>query len=102
VLDFYAEGDVPQQGLAMLRTGGIYLVIGYGGDIQVPAMDLMGAEKRIAGCVGGTYLEAKELLELHARAAVTIEIETYPFEAVNRALADLAANRIRGRGVLVP
>lgn len=102
VLDFYAEEDVPQQGLAALRTGGLYLVIGYGGDIHVPAMDIMGAEKRISGCVGGTYLEAKELLEIHARGAVDIEIAEYPFRAVNQALADLASNRIRGRGVLVP
>jgi NAD+-dependent secondary alcohol dehydrogenase Adh1 len=102
VLDFYAEQDVPQQGLAMLRTGGLYLVIGYGGDVHVPAMDLMGAEKRIAGCVGGTYLEAKELLALHADGAVDITVSTYEFDEVNQALSDLAANRIRGRAVLVP
>lgn len=102
VLDFYAEQDVPQQGLAMLHTGGLYLVVGYGGDINVPTMDLMGAEKRIAGCVGGTYLEAKEVLALQARGAVHIEVQKYPFLQVNQALADLAANRIRGRGVLVP
>jgi NAD+-dependent secondary alcohol dehydrogenase Adh1 len=101
VLDFYAEEDVPQQGLAMLRTGGLYLVIGYGGDIAVPTMDIMGAEKRIAGCVGGTYLEAKELMALQADGRVSIEISEYAFEEVNQALADLAANRIRGRAVLV-
>jgi NAD+-dependent secondary alcohol dehydrogenase Adh1 len=101
VLDFFAEQDVPQQGLAMLRTGGLYVVIGYGGDINVPAMDVMATEKRIVGCVGGTYLELKELLALSERGAVTITIREYPFEKVNAALADLAAYRIRGRGVLV-
>lgn len=101
VLDFYAEDDVPQQGLAMTRTGGQYLVIGYGGMVSVPAMDLMATEKRIIGNVGGTYLELKELLELSQAGKVSIRIREYRFEEVNQAFADLNENRIRGRGVLV-
>jgi D-arabinose 1-dehydrogenase-like Zn-dependent alcohol dehydrogenase len=38
---------------------------------------------------------------LQADGRVSIEISEYAFEEVNQALADLAANRIRGRAVLV-
>jgi NAD+-dependent secondary alcohol dehydrogenase Adh1 len=101
VLDFYAEGDVPQQGLAMTRVGGQYLVIGYGGTVSAPAMDIMATEKRIVGNVGGTYLELKELLALSEAGQVQIRIQEYPFDEINQAFADLNNNRIRGRGVLV-
>lgn len=102
VLDFYAEDDVPQQGLAMTRTGGQYLVIGYGGMVTATAMELMATEKRIVGNVGGTYLEMKELLALSQAGKVEIRVRQYPFDEVNQALSDLNENRIRGRGVLVP
>jgi NAD+-dependent secondary alcohol dehydrogenase Adh1 len=101
VLDFYAEGDAPTQGLAMTRTGGQYLVIGYGGMVSAPAMDIMATEKRIVGNVGGTYLELKELLALAEAGSVGIRVREYPFDEVNQAFADLNENRIRGRGVLV-
>jgi NAD+-dependent secondary alcohol dehydrogenase Adh1 len=101
VLDFYAEGDVPQQGLAMTRSGGQYLVVGYGGVVSAPAMEIMATEKRIVGNVGGTYLELKELLALSQAGKVSIRVQEYGFDDVNQALADLNANRIRGRGVLV-
>jgi NAD+-dependent secondary alcohol dehydrogenase Adh1 len=101
VLDFFAEGEVPSQGLAMTRVGGQYLVIGYGGIVSIPAMDLMATERRIIGNVGGTYLELKELLALFEAGAVNIRVQEYPFDQVNQALTDLDENRIRGRGVLV-
>jgi NAD+-dependent secondary alcohol dehydrogenase Adh1 len=102
VLDFYAEGDVPQQGLAMTRVGGVYLVIGYGGIVTATAMELMATEKRIVGNVGGTYLEMKELLALSEAGKVEIRVRHYPFDDVNNAFSDLNQNRIRGRAVLVP
>jgi NAD+-dependent secondary alcohol dehydrogenase Adh1 len=101
VLDFYAEGNVPAQGLAMTKVGGQYLVIGYGGIVSAPAMDIMATEKRIVGSVGGTYLELKELLALYEKGEVNIRHQEYPFEEVNQVLIDLNQNRIRGRAVLV-
>ena len=101
VLDFYAEENVPAQGLAMTKVGGQYMVIGYGGMVTVPAMDLMATEKRIVGSVGGTYLELKELLALYEKGEVNIRYQEYPFEQVNQVLDDLNQNRIRGRAVLV-
>jgi NAD+-dependent secondary alcohol dehydrogenase Adh1 len=101
VLDFYAEENVPAQGLAMTKVGGQYMVIGYGGMVTAPAMDIMATEKRIVGSVGGTYLELKELLALYEKGEVNIRHQEYPFEEVNQVLIDLNQNRIRGRAVLV-
>jgi NAD+-dependent secondary alcohol dehydrogenase Adh1 len=102
VIDLVGEGDVPQQAFAMTATGGQYLVVGYGGTLSVPALDIMGTERRIVGNVGGTYQELRELLAMAAHGAVHLLTTDYPLERINEALADLAAGRVRGRAVVVP
>ncbi len=102
VLDFVAEHDVPQAAMAMLRTGGNYLVVGYGGELRTPTMAIMGQEKRITGNVGGTHDELIELLALAAEDTVRLHVREYALDDVNEALDDLSNGRIRGRGVLVP
>jgi NAD+-dependent secondary alcohol dehydrogenase Adh1 len=102
VLDFVAEHDVPQAALTMLRTGGNYLVVGYGGELRTPTMAIMGQEKRVTGNVGGTHDELVELLALAAESEVRLHVREYALDDVNEALDDLSKGRIRGRGVLVP
>jgi NAD+-dependent secondary alcohol dehydrogenase Adh1 len=101
VLDFVAEEDVPGQAIAMLRPGGSYLVIGYGGTIQVPTMEFL-TEKRVIGNIGGTSAEMIELLSLAGRGRIRLETTDYPLDRINQAIADLRDLRVRGRAVLVP
>jgi NAD+-dependent secondary alcohol dehydrogenase Adh1 len=101
VLDFVAEGDVPGQAMAMLRPGGAYLVIGYGGKLEIPTMEFL-SEKQVIGNVGGTSAEMMELLALAGRGKIRLETTEYPLERINEAIADLRDLRIRGRAVLVP
>jgi NAD+-dependent secondary alcohol dehydrogenase Adh1 len=101
VLDFVAEGDVPAQAMAMLRPGGAYLVVGYGGRLDVPTMEFL-TEKRVIGNVGGTSAEMIELLSLAEQGKVRLEITEYPLDRINQAIGDLRDLRIRGRAVLVP
>jgi NAD+-dependent secondary alcohol dehydrogenase Adh1 len=101
VLDFVAEGEVPGQAMAMLRAGGAYLVVGYGGRLDVPTMEFL-TEKRVIGNVGGTSAEMVELLRLAEQGKVQLETTEYPLEKINEAIADLRDLRIRGRAVLVP
>jgi NAD+-dependent secondary alcohol dehydrogenase Adh1 len=102
VLDFVGEGDVPDQAFAMLRTGGSYFVIGYGGSIHVPTMEIMAAEKSIIGNIGGTATELRELVALAGTGNVRMSIQTHPLERINEAITDLHQLRVKGRGVLIP
>jgi NAD+-dependent secondary alcohol dehydrogenase Adh1 len=101
VLDFVAEGEVPGQAMAMLRPGGVYLVIGYGGTLEVPTMEFL-TEKRVIGNVGGTSAEMMELLDLAGQGKIRLETTEYPLDRINEAISDLRDLRIRGRAVLVP
>src|ERR1700740_1469449 len=45
VIDFVGEGDAVAKGLAMTRNGGVYYIVGYGGRIDIPTLDMITAEK---------------------------------------------------------
>ncbi len=102
VLDFVGEGGAVEQGLAMLRRAGSYFVIGYGGAVQIPTIDIISTETNIVGNLVGTYTDLVELMVLAAQGQVTLHVSTYPLDAFNDALADLDQGRLRGRGILIP
>ncbi|MGH9069141.1 MAG: NAD(P)-dependent alcohol dehydrogenase [Acidimicrobiales bacterium] len=102
VLDFVGEGGAVEQGLAMLRQAGSYLVIGYGGLVNVPTIDLISAEINVVGNLVGTYNDLVELMALAAEGKVRLHTTAYPLDAFKDALADLDQGRLRGRGILVP
>lgn len=102
VLDFVAEQGAENEGFTMTRPGGSYYVIGYGGELVVPTLDIISTERNIVGNIVGTYNELAELMVLAQRGKVTLHTSTYPLEAAVDALADLDAGRVRGRAILVP
>ena len=55
VIDFVGEGGAIEDGVAMLRRAGTYYVIGYGGAIKVPAIDMISQEINFVGNLVGTY-----------------------------------------------
>jgi len=102
VLDFVAEQGAEQDGFAMTRAGGSYYVIGYGGKLEVPTLDIISTERNIVGNIVGTYNELAELMVLAQTGKVTLHTSTYPLDAAAEALADLDAGKVRGRAILVP
>ena len=102
VLDFVGEQGAERAGPAMTRRAGSYYVIGYGGSIDIPTIDLISTERNIVGNLVGSYNELAELMTLAAQGSVTLHTRTYPLSAVNEAMDDLAAGRLQGRGILVP
>ncbi len=102
VLDFVAEMGAEQAGFAMTRPGGSYFVIGYGGTLNVPTLDIISTERNIVGNIVGTYNELAELMVLAESGRVTLHTRTYPMDAAEEALRDLDAGRVRGRAILVP
>jgi len=102
VLDFVGEGGSIDQGLAMTRNGGYYYIIGYGGTIQVPAIDMIFSEKNIIGNLVGTYADLMELMTLAGEGKVHLATTFYPLDEMNEAISDLHHGRIKGRAVLIP
>jgi NAD+-dependent secondary alcohol dehydrogenase Adh1 len=101
-LDFVAEQGAENQGFAMTAPGGSYFVIGYGGTLTVPTLDIISTERNIVGNIVGTYTELVELMDLAQSGRVTLHTKTYPLDAAPEAIADLDAGRVRGRAILVP
>jgi NAD+-dependent secondary alcohol dehydrogenase Adh1 len=102
VLDFVAEQGAENEGFAMTRAGGSYYVIGYGGTLTIPTLDIISTERNIVGNIVGTYNELAELMVLAQSGKVTLHTSTYPLDAAVEALADLDAGKVRGRAILVP
>ncbi len=102
VIDFVGEGTALGNGIAMLRRAGSYYVIGYGGVLQIPAIDIISSEINFVGNLVGTYNDLAELMTLTAQGRVELRTQVYPLEAANDAIGDLDAGRLHGRGILVP
>jgi len=102
VLDFVAEQGAEMDGWNMPRRAGSYYVIGYGGTLNIPTLDIISTERNIIGNIVGTYNELAELMALAQGGKVTLHTKTYPLDAAPDAFADLDAGRVRGRAILVP
>jgi NAD+-dependent secondary alcohol dehydrogenase Adh1 len=102
VLDFVAEQGAEQDGFAMTAAGGSYFVIGYGGTLHIPTLDIISTERNIIGNIVGTYNDLAELMVLAQTGKVTLHTRTYPLSDAVEAIQDLDAGRVRGRAILVP
>jgi len=102
VFDFVAEQGAENEGFAMTRPNGSYYVIGYGGTLEVPTLDIISTERNIIGNIVGNYNELAELMVLAQTGKVTLHTSIYPLDAAAEAIADLDAGRVRGRAILVP
>jgi NAD+-dependent secondary alcohol dehydrogenase Adh1 len=102
VLDFVAEQGAEADGWAMTGQAGSYFVIGYGGTLQIPTLDIISTERNIIGNIVGTYNDLAELMALAEGGRVTLHTRAYPLDAAADAFADLDAGRVRGRAILVP
>jgi NAD+-dependent secondary alcohol dehydrogenase Adh1 len=77
-------------------------VIGYGGNIDLPTIDIISTERNIIGNLVGTYNDLVELMVLAQAGKVTLHTRKYRLDEALDALADLDAGRVRGRAILVP
>ncbi|MHA7240404.1 zinc-dependent alcohol dehydrogenase family protein [Arthrobacter sp. TMS1-12-1] len=99
---FAPAGGLVPAALRALDRGGTLAVAGiYLSDIPVLhyAEDLF-QERRLCSVTANTRTDGRELLALAARIPLRPTIQGYPFAAADRALADLAADRVNGAAVL--
>jgi NAD+-dependent secondary alcohol dehydrogenase Adh1 len=102
VLDFVGERGAEKEAVKMLRQGGTHIVIGYGGTVEVPTIDMIFSEISVVGSLVGNYTELSELMTLNADGKVKLHTQRYPLDDVGTAVSDLEQGRIKGRGVLIP
>ena len=102
IIDFVGERGAVEDGIAMVRDGGSFYVIGYGQNLDIPTIDIISREISFIGNLVGTYVDLQDLMTLTAQGKVTLHTTTYPLDAVDEAMHDLDAGRLQGRGILVP
>lgn len=102
IIDFVGEGGAVEDGINMLQRAGSYYVIGYGGQLALPTIDVIANEINFVGNLVGTYNELVELMTLTSQGKVTLHTTLYPLEAANDAIHDLEIGTLRGRGILIP
>src|ERR1700735_3920567 len=102
VLDFVAEQGAETDAWDMTAPGGSDFVIGYGGTLTIPTLDIISTERNIIGNIVGTYNELAELMALAQARRGTLPTRAPPRPPPPAALADLDAGRVRGRAILVP
>jgi NAD+-dependent secondary alcohol dehydrogenase Adh1 len=103
VLDFVGEEGAEKDAWAMTRRAGSHFVIGYGGIVEVPTIEIISTERNVIGNIVGTYNDLAELMALAAQGKVTLHTKPYPLEAANDAIDDLDNGRLPGtRAILIP
>jgi NAD+-dependent secondary alcohol dehydrogenase Adh1 len=86
----------------MVRRAGSYFVIGYGGTVSIPTIDIISTEINVIGNLVGTYNDLAELMVLAQSGRVTLHTKAYPLASALDAFTDLDTGNVRGRAILVP
>jgi NAD+-dependent secondary alcohol dehydrogenase Adh1 len=102
LFDYVGENGTELLSTRLLRNRGSQYVIGYGGEVQIPTIDIISREINVIGNLVGTYNDLVELMTLTAQGKVTLHTAEYPLDAATDAIADLDTGRLVGRGILIP
>jgi alcohol dehydrogenase, propanol-preferring len=99
---FAPAGDLVPAALAALDRGGTLAIAGiYLTDIPVLGYDThLFQERQLRSVTANTRGDAEEFLRLAERLRIKVTVTPYAFGDADRALADLAADRVNGAAVL--
>ncbi|HET6699581.1 MAG TPA: zinc-dependent alcohol dehydrogenase family protein [Nocardioidaceae bacterium] len=99
---FAPAGELVPVALAALAPGGTLAVAGIHLS-EIPALDYQRhvfRERTLTSVTSNTRADGEALLRLASRLGVRATVTGYPLSAADRALADLAGDRVRGAAVL--
>ena len=100
---FAPVGDLVPVALEALDRGGTLAVAGIHLS-DVPALDYqrhLFQERALVSVTANTRQDGEEFLALAVRMDLRVSVQPYPLDAADRALADLAGDRVSGAAVLV-
>jgi propanol-preferring alcohol dehydrogenase len=99
---FAPAGELVPSALAVLAKGGTVVCAGiHMSDIPGFPYELLWGERAIRSVANLTRADGDEFLSLAPQVPVRVEVEAFPLEQANEALARLRSGRIRGATVLV-
>jgi alcohol dehydrogenase, propanol-preferring len=99
---FAPAGELVPQALRAVRKGGIVVCGGiHMSDIPSFPYSILWEERSICSVANLTRRDGEEFLALAPRVPVRTEVQTFPLEEANEALARLRSGKIRGAAVLV-
>jgi alcohol dehydrogenase, propanol-preferring len=93
---------VPAALRAVAKGGGVVCAGIHMSDIPSVPYELLWGERVLRSVANLTRRDGEEFLELAPRVPVRTEVETFPLERANEALAKLRDGRVRGALVIVP
>jgi len=102
IIDFVGAEETLNYALGMLRPGGDHHVVGYEGDLNVPAQAVIGQEIDFRGTLVGTYPELQELIQLAEDGDVVARTSTHDLDEINEIAHRLETGDIEGRAVFTP
>jgi alcohol dehydrogenase, propanol-preferring len=103
VIVFAPVGELVPAALRHVRKGGRVVCAGiHMSDIPTFPYELLWGERSIRSVANLTRADGDEFLALAPAVPVRTEVETFPLEQANEALARLRSGALRGAAVLIP
>lgn len=102
VLDFVGTDTTIAAGLAAVRPGGAFGLVGAaGGRLDRAWFGTLPRDGEVFTFQGGTVADVQEVLGLAAAGQIRNDIEEFDFERIDDAYAQLAAGSLSGRAVVM-
>ena len=103
-INFTPAGELVPAALRALDRGGVLAIAGiHLSDVPVLHYETeLFYEREVRSVTANTRADGREFLALAGRHRLRVTTTPYPLTAADRALADLAADRVTGAAVLVP
>jgi propanol-preferring alcohol dehydrogenase len=100
---FAPVGALVPAALAVIDKGGVVVCAGiHSSDIPSFPYSLLWEERIVRSVANLTWKDARDFVQVAARAGLAPTVHSYPLERANDALDDLRAGRFEGAAVLVP
>jgi len=102
VIDLVGNDQTLANGMKMLHKGGSLVIVGYGGTLNLRAIDMIFAEMSVLGSLVGNWDELRELIELTRQGKIRVITKKGKLDEVNDFLQQLKKGILEGRGVVIP
>jgi propanol-preferring alcohol dehydrogenase len=104
VLDFVGIDATVAAGLAALRPGGAFGLVGagHGALDRRPLMSVLPKDGQLFTFQGSDIADARDVIALAEQGRLRVDVDRYPLERVAEAYGDMDEGRLRGRAVVTP
>lgn len=102
VIDFVGSNATAAFAMDVLAFGGMYSVVGVGGELHVPISSLVERAIRVQGHFVGSMEQLRACVALCLDNDIHPMTREYPLQEINQALVDLDTGQFLGRAVVHP